>query len=187
MIDLVREAERLQNFCERQGWQFCFIGGLALQTWGEPRVTEDVDVTLLTGFGEEEKYIDALLSEYDGRLSNASQFALQRRILLLKSRASGIELDVSLGAFPFEESAVRRANYQKYLEDVSLKVCTAEDLIVFKSFADRSRDWVDVETIIIRRKKLDWNYIFDQLAPLVELKLAPEILTKLENLRRQIR
>lgn len=60
MIDLVEEAEKMQSFCREQGWKFCFIGGLALQIWGEPRVTEDVDLTLLTGFGNERYFINML-------------------------------------------------------------------------------------------------------------------------------
>ena len=47
-------ADTLQTFLREQQWRFCFIGGLAVQHWGEPRVTRDVDVTLLVGFGYEE-------------------------------------------------------------------------------------------------------------------------------------
>ena len=50
MISLFRVGEAVQAVCVGQGWRFCFVGGLALQRWGEPRVTEDVDLTLLTGF-----------------------------------------------------------------------------------------------------------------------------------------
>src|SRR5438552_3575923 len=31
-------------FCQEQGWRFCIIGGLALQRWGEPRLTRDIDI-----------------------------------------------------------------------------------------------------------------------------------------------
>jgi hypothetical protein len=39
-------------------WEFCLIGGLAVQRWGEMRTTLDVDITLLTGFGREEEFIN---------------------------------------------------------------------------------------------------------------------------------
>lgn len=48
MNGLFSAAELVQDLCEREGWEFCFIGGLAVQRWGEPRVTRDVDLTLLT-------------------------------------------------------------------------------------------------------------------------------------------
>lgn len=52
----------MQEFYRSQDWRFCFIGGLAVQRWSEPRVTDDVDLTLITGFGTEEPFIDALLA-----------------------------------------------------------------------------------------------------------------------------
>ena len=34
MKDLIVTAGEIQKFCEKQKWRFCFIGGLALQYWG---------------------------------------------------------------------------------------------------------------------------------------------------------
>ena len=184
MTDLVAVAKQLQDFCEAKKWSFCIIGGLALQMWGENRVTMDVDVTLLTGFGEEEKYVDSLLEKFPSRITGAKEFALLRRVLLLES-SNGIGIDISLGAFDFEASMVARATYQYYLPHLSLKICTAEDLIVTKSFADRPKDWFDIESILIRQDDLDWEYIFEQLTPIVELKEAPEILDRLKKLKGQ--
>ena len=61
MIEVIRAAAELQAFCQTNRWRFCFIGGLALQRWGEPRETVDVDMTLLTGFGGEETFVRKLL------------------------------------------------------------------------------------------------------------------------------
>lgn len=42
----------------------------------------------------------------------------------------------------------------------------AEDLLVLKAFADRPKDWVDVDGIIVRQTgRIDWAYVRDQLAP----------------------
>ncbi len=78
---------------------------------------------------------------------------------------------------------IDRAEYQKYLPGISLKICPAEDLIILKAFADRDKDWFDIKSIIIKQNNLDWSYIRRQLAPLVELQEEPEILTKIEKLR----
>jgi len=59
-------AEDLEQRCQEQGWQSCLIDGLALQRWGEPRQTIDVDVTLLTGFGQEEVFVRKILEWYTG-------------------------------------------------------------------------------------------------------------------------
>lgn len=184
MIDLFEVALELQDFCKNQKWKFCIIGGVALQRWGEPRVTQDVDLSLLTGFGGEEIFIDSLLAHYQARIQDAREFAIQNRVLLLKS-SSGIGIDIAFAALPFEEEVISRSSYYDFLPNVSLLTCSAEDLIVLKAFASRGRDWTDVENVAIRNKaKLDWSYIFNQLEPLVELKEEPEILSKLEKIKR---
>ena len=47
----------------------------------------------------------------------------------------------------------------------------------------RSKDWLDIEGIIIRQPTIDWPYVRAQLAPLAELKDAPELVDKLERAR----
>ncbi len=68
MIPIVETAFRIQIFLEERSWRFCFIGGVALQIWGEPRLTNDVDLTLLTGFGDEETYVQTLIEKFSPRI-----------------------------------------------------------------------------------------------------------------------
>jgi hypothetical protein len=120
--------------------------------------------------------------------STAREFAQTRRVLLLQTKG-GVGIDVALGAFPFEEEAVRRGQDITLLPGRALRLCTAEDLIVFKTFAARSQDWRDVEMTIVRQgdEALDWRYIEEQLRPLLELKEAPELFDQLETLRARLR
>ncbi len=188
--DVLDTALRLQEFCLSRGWRFCFIGGLAVQKWSEPRVTDDVDLTLFTGLGTETPFIDALLAlEWvEPRIPRAREFAQTRRVLLLQTKG-GVGIDIAMGAFPFEEEAVRRGQDVMLLPGRALRLCTAEDLIVFKTFAARSQDWRDVEMTIVRQgdAALDWRYIHQQLRPLLELKEAPELFEQLETLRARLR
>ncbi len=180
MDKLVELAAELQDFILNRGWKFCFIGGIAVQEWSEPRMTDDVDLTLLTGFGGEEAFIDELLSHYPPRRPDAREFALTNRVLVLKS-ASGIGIDIALGALPFEELAISRAKAIEYSPGLRLTICSREDLIVLKAFANRDADWRDVRMTIVRQgaDNLDWPYIFAQLEPLANLKEQPEILDRL--------
>jgi hypothetical protein len=183
MIRVFKTALAIQQFCDRNGWGSCLIGGVAVQRWAEPRVTRDVDLTLLTGFGHEEEFIDRLLEAFPARLSDAKAFALQRRVLLLAS-PDGMGIDVSLAGFPFEEDAIRRATVFTFPGGVALRTCSAEDLMVFKLFASRAIDLRDAEGIAVRNRDiLDWSYIETQLAPLAELKEAPEIMQTLARIR----
>lgn len=183
MIEVIRAAAELQTVCEQEGWRFCFIGGLAVQRWGEPRETVDVDLTLLTGFSDEDRYVSMLIARFEPRIEDAAAFARANRVLLLRAR-SGVGLDIALGGLPFEESAVDRSSPFTFPPGVPLRTCSAEDLIVLKAFADRAKDWVDVDGIIIRQSgRIDWTYVRTHLAPLAELKEAPEILDHLEKQR----
>jgi hypothetical protein len=147
------------------------------------RETADVNLTLLTGFGGEVPYIERLVRAFEARIDDAEGFARANRVLLLRNRA-GVGLDIALAGLPFEETAIERSSLFRFPPDVHLRTCSAEDLIVLKAFADRPKDWVDVEGIVIRQAgRLDWRYVRTQLAPLVELKEAPEILARLEQRR----
>jgi hypothetical protein len=98
MIDLLESAKQLQDFCDRQAWRSCFIGGIAVIRWGQPRVTRVVDLNVLTGFGGEDRVVDILLRNYAARLPDGRDFALRNRILLL-STSTGTGIDISPGSF----------------------------------------------------------------------------------------
>ena len=107
----------------------------------------------------------------------------ERRVLLLRS-SEGVGLDVALAALPYEELVIQRSSYLHYSPGISLRTCSAEDLIVLKAFAGRGQDWADIERVIVRQTgKLDWDYIYEQLRPLAQLKDAPEIVDQLEARR----
>ena len=185
MRNIFEEALVLQQFLEEQKLEFCFIGGLALQRWGDLRTTNHIDLTLFTGFSGEESMIDLILSRYEGRLSDAKEVALETRVLLIRSE-SGIGIDMALGGMLFEEATVKRSSKAEFLPGVELRTCSAEDLIVHKVFASRQKDWLDVEGIILRQRVLDWDYIEGQLVPLLELKEEPEHLQTLESMRKRL-
>ena len=120
MNPIFEAAREIQEFCRARGWRFCIIGGLAVQRWGEPRLTRDVDVTLLTGFGGEAAFVDGLLSGFQPRLPDARDFALRNRVVLLSS-SERVPIDIALGAMPFEEKAVSRATTYRVSPDLELK------------------------------------------------------------------
>ncbi len=184
MIGIFEAAEELQRFCEGEGWGSCLIGGIAVLRWGEPRVTRDVDLTLMVGFGDEGRFVEALLKRFAGRLPDAHEFALRSRVLLLRA-GNGVGMDVSLGALPFEALAVERSTYFEFEEDARLRTCSAEDLLVMKLFAGRALDVQDAEGVVRRQVgRVDWAYVREQIGPLAELKDEASIWANVERLAR---
>lgn len=182
---LLDAALEIQAFCDAQGWRYCFIGGLAVLRWGEPRLTRDADLALYTGLGDEPAHVDALLGAFGARIGDAREFALRHRVLLLRA-SNGIPLDVSLGALPFEERAVHDAATEEILPGVRLRLASPSALIVFKAFAGRPQDWLDIEGILARSgDRVDWPAVRNELAWLLELKGDAATLERLEALRQR--
>ena len=179
---VILAAAEVEAFCRDHGWQFCFIGGVAVQRWGMPRFTQDVDLTLMATWGTEAKLIDILLEKFPARLTTARKFALEHRVLLART-VSGIDLDFALGAFPFEEASTKRATVWSVNDQITLTTCSAEDLVIHKVFAGRDRDWGDVGSVLVRQRgKLDLAHIRRELPPLLELKDDVESFEKLQRL-----
>jgi hypothetical protein len=178
-------ALEVQDFCLSNQWKFCFIGGIALQRWGEPRITQDIDLTIFTDFRNEEKFVEILLSKYASRISEPMKFAMQNRVILLES-GNKIGIDISLAGLSYEKELIDRAGYFAFFDEIELLTCTAEDLIVLKTFANRFKDWGDVESIVIRQKgKLDIDYILKHLQSLTDIKEEPEIIDQFQKLLKQ--
>jgi hypothetical protein len=185
MHPAIEAALELQQFLDEKGEKFCIIGGLAVQRWGEVRLTVDADATILTEWARDELVTDLLLgSPFLPRLPDARDFALRNRVLLLKN-AKGTHVDVALGALEFENRSVMRSSLWTLSESAKLRTCSAEDLLVHKTFAGRTRDWTDIEGILQRQgPKLDLCIVRSELTPLLELKGAPESMDRLAALCR---
>ena len=185
MHPAIEAAVELQEFLELHEQRFCIIGGLAVQRWGEVRLTVDADATVLTDWVRDEVVTDLLLgSPFAPRRADAREFALRNRVLLLKN-TKGTHVDVALGAMDFENRSVIRSSFWKISETTKLRTCSAEDLLVHKTFAGRSRDWTDIEGILQRQgKKLDLSQVRFELEPLLELKDTPESMDRLAALCR---
>lgn len=179
---LIEAALEIQEFCENRSWPFCFIGGIAVLHWGEARLTRDADLTIFTGIGRERDFIDELLTRFKSRIESPLTFAMQHRVLLLFA-TNRIPVDLSLGALPFEEWAVRDAATQEIAPGMKLRLCSAAALVVFKVFAGRPQDWLDVEGIVVRRRReIDWARVRQELGQLLNLKEDSESLPRLETL-----
>jgi len=176
MNALFAAAKEVCDFMKKRRWKFCVIGGLAVQRWGEPRLTQDADLTLLTGFEHEEMYVDALLSGFAPRRKEARDFALINRVLLLVAK-SGAPVDISLAGLPYEEEVIAHATPFDFAQGIVLPTCSADDLFIMKAFAARPKDWMDAEGLVTRQgARLKRAYIMARLKDLSEALYRPEIL-----------
>ena len=162
------------------GLRGCLIGGLALQRWGQPRVTQDVDLTLLAPIGSEHLIVDQLLERLSPRIADARRFALERRVLLCIA-PNGVSVDISLAALTFEEEVLARASRWRQVQGIWLDTCSAEDLIIYKLVAARLQDLADVQGVVHRQRgRLDLERIRFWGRQFADLKEDPDLLRPFE-------
>lgn len=182
MNALFAAAADVHAFFAAQGWRSTVIGGLAVQRWGEPRQTRDVDLTLLTGLGGESRFVDAILARYPGRIPDARRFALDHRVVLIDT-AAGIPVDIALAGLAFEARVIDRSTAFHVGDGTHFPTCSAEDLLVLKAFAGRVQDWLDIEGVIVRQgASLDRVLVLNELRPLLDLKEDAETERRLVEL-----
>jgi len=181
MNKLLEAAGEVCAFMAERNWKFCIIGGLAVQQWGEPRTTLDADFTLLTGWGNEDRYVREILDHFEVRTPGNFAFFVAQRIVLIRA-SNGVEIDIALGALPFEEAMIERAVTMEFARELSLPCCTAEDLIIMKAFAGRPRDWIDVESVVKRQAHLDIDYVLGHARDFNELSNEPDLIGRVSRL-----
>lgn len=186
MTDVIAAARLVHEILTVLGFEHCFIGGIAVQHWGEPRVTRDVDLVVLTHFDDEAAKVDKLIDAFRVRRPDTREHALLNRVLLLETE-DGIGIDIGLGGFQYEIDALSRSVEARFDDQTIIPIICAEDLIAMKVFAGRTQDWFDVRGVLVRQMSLlNWVLIESNLTPLLEILEMPERINELMALKESV-
>jgi len=158
------------------------IGGVAASILGRPRMTRDIDALILL----EEKYWEEFLLDgekfgFIPRLSDCVNFAKTSRVLLVRHKPSGIDVDITFGALAFEKEAITHAVWLE-IKKIRLPLPVPEDLIVMKAIAHRPRDLADIESILDVHPKLNLRRVRQWVREFSNAIGMAEILNDLENI-----
>jgi hypothetical protein len=94
---------------------------------------------------------------------------------------------LSVAAFPFEEAVIRRATPFEFRPGCFIRTCSAEDLIVMKTFAGRELDVHDVKYLIASQwSRLNWIQIEQDLQELSDATERFDAVPRLADLRQQV-
>ncbi len=170
-MSIIEAALEIARFLERNKIPYAIIGGFAVQYFGEPRNTVDVDLLVLVPPEQEADFFAKVVKEFSPRLADAMAFAKANRILLVRAK-DGTPIDISLGIPGYEEGVMKRAISVPMPGKRAIKLIGAEDLVIHKCVAGRPRDLEDVENILIhQRLNVDLKFIrttLDEFAGLVD-------------------
>jgi hypothetical protein len=131
------------------------IGGIAASILGRPRLTQDVDALAILPESDWHGAIDsAARFGIFPRIADALEFARRSRVLLMRHAQSAIDLDITFGALPFEESAVKNSQLHD-VGGIQVRLPRVEDLLVMKAIARRPRDLEDIRGLLSAHPKAD--------------------------------
>lgn len=183
---LCATVRSLQNLIDRFEQQGMIIGGVAASLLGRPRYTADADAVIFLSVRELDNLLEAAEQEgFIPRYPNVKEFARAHRVVALRHQPSGVHVDISLAAMPFEAEAIQRSQLLS-VGNFSLRLPTVEDLIILKAVAHRPKDLSDIENLIEFHPDLDRVRIRDWVQQFADLLEMPELWTDLEPRLRRI-
>jgi predicted nucleotidyltransferase len=160
------------------------IGGVAVGFVARPRATVDIDGIVWVDDAQWPQLIVAAGEHgFSPREADPIEFIRQTRMLLLTHDGSGVHVDLSLGALPFERAAIARRQMVR-IEGLEIPVPAPADLIVMKAIAHRPQDLADIDAILKAHPSVDMAAIESTVRAFAEVLEQPELV---EDLQRVVR
>lgn len=163
--DVVLAVERLGEVFAARSTRYALIGGLATLLRGRPRFTQDVDILL----DVPQLALPGLLDDL-----TAAGFALDPAVVvreyvrehLTQFRFGPVRIDWLKPVLPLYSRVLRDATPEEWSPGHTLRVATAEGLILTKLLAFRPQDQVDIETLLVaNRGTLHLTTVWDEWRP----------------------
>jgi hypothetical protein len=150
---------KLAGELDRARIPYMVIGGQAVQLYGEPRMTRDIDVTLgLDGEGLDRVLDVCSRCGLSPVPTKPADFVRETMVLPALNERTGIRVDFVFSATEYERQAIGRSQSVE-LEGAKVSFAAAEDVVIHKLVAGRPRDLEDVRGIMAKTSGLDRVYV----------------------------
>ena len=187
MENLLQSIVVIQRRLNDAGIPSIVIGGIAVAAWGDPRVTRDADLKVLVERDDAERLIAVLASDYTSLLPDMRR-ALARQGVIFVQDALGTRLDLLLADTPYDVVAMQRGRDVELQPGVIVRMCSPEDLVIYKLIATRARDHEDAQSVIRRQgSSLDDGYVLDWLRQFEQALDDSTLVDEYKRLRRSTR
>lgn len=172
----------LTEWLEAAGVPAMVVGGVAASILGRPRATRDIDALAVVPDEHWNRLVESAKAHgILPRIEDPLEFARRTRVLLLRHTESSVDIDVILGALPFETDALSRASVHD-LGGVRVRLPEVEDLLIMKAIAHRPQDLRDIEGLLDVFPKADVESVrrfIRDFATAAEIPDLPEEFEKL--------
>jgi predicted nucleotidyltransferase len=178
---LIQALEEAIDFLEQNNYRYVVIGGLANTFWGIARATHDIDLKVLIEEGKYQEFKEKACIKFKART-----LPEQSPLIVSVMASNSVGIDFLLSVPGYEVNTFERSvRYQ--INNLQIWLCSPEDLIIYKAIANRDKDWVDIEGILIEQIKIiDIDYIEKWLSQFADALEKPEILNRFLSLFEQI-
>ena len=137
---------------------YMVIGGQAVLLYVEPRLTDDIDITLGASLDRLSDVLELTSSMGLEPLVDPDEFTRQTMVLPCRDAATDLRVDLIFSFSPYERQALERARPIE-MGDTQVKFASLEDVIVHKVIAGRPRDIEDVKGMLVKNPSTDLAYI----------------------------
>ena len=115
------------------------IGGYAVLYHAHARFTEDIDIVVGVDASYLENILKAVSGKFIPRIENPKAFVNQTNVLPLSEAENEVRVDLIFSFLEFERNAIARSD-KASIEQQTISIVTAEDLIIYKILAGRARE-----------------------------------------------
>lgn len=145
---LLRRLVAIHEALAGAGFDHAVGGAIALAVHvREPRFTADIDLNVIADPARPDELLSVLPPDVEIHATAADEIRRDGQTRLLW-RDPTTPLDLFFPQHPtYHRLVADRAELWEF-PGASIKVMTATDLMVFKSLFDRSKDWVDIESLV---------------------------------------
>ena len=162
MADPYEVTVRVADALAAAGIPYAIGGSIAMQVSGYARATVDGDVNVFVPMDSARPALDALASAgLDVDPDEAARVASERGDGRL--HVDGVRVDLFFDSIPLHADAAKRTR-TVWVGERSFPALSPEDLVVLKAMFNRSKDWVDIESMVASMGvRFDARYCRDQL------------------------
>lgn len=111
---------------------------------------------------------------------------LREQALLFTRDSLGTRLDLLLADTPYDVTAIQRGRDVEIQPGFKVRLCTSEDLIIYKLISTRLRDHEDARSVIRRQgNSLDDDYMINWLQQFEKALNDSTLVAEYQSLRRE--
>lgn len=158
---LVQLLKEVCLFLVESSIEYMLVGGLAVGIWSKPRATVDIGLLVSTQLDDFE-VLKCKLEEANKFVFIHDRPMIFGKISFLRTTLKSntdISVDFLFADDDFKNEALKRRETVR-VDDFTVNIATAEDLIILKLLANRPQDNLDAKNILeSQRENLDMKYI----------------------------